>query len=237
MDALRYLSRSINLMNMALASGLLCLTIFVVQPLFHLKIDYALPRGQSGRDTLEVLPPARAASPAALDYAIIGENNLFHPERRVPPEKTVQQVLPKPELILYGTLIADGSSLAFIEDKKSPKSSPGRGKRQSVVKKGDVLGGFVLNEVLADRILLKRGEESMTVYLMQADKQRGGEGQPAKAASTPPAGGVAGPTPAAAASRPPAVNMRAIPQRLPVSPAPALVSKETRRGRVYRGQQ
>jgi hypothetical protein len=232
MDAVRYVSRSLNLMNAILLGCLIMIAVFVVLPLFHLKIGHVLPRGQSATDVRDVLPPAQAASPLVPDYATIGENNLFHPERRVPPEKKVRQPLPRPDLALYGTVIADGSSLAFIEDKKSPKTSAGRGKRQSVVRKGDVLSGFVLKEILADRILLSSGEESMTVYLLEAGKLREGDGHQAK---TPPAGGAAGPTPAAAsASGPPAnTTVRAYPQRVTGSPAPGLVSKETRRGRVY----
>jgi len=73
------------------------------------------------------------------DDAVIREKNLFHPERKIPPEQQPEKVTPKPDAFLYGTLIADDASYAFIEDKKAPYSTPGRGKRQTILKKGDHL--------------------------------------------------------------------------------------------------
>lgn len=194
-----------------------------------------LPQAQSDKAVTEVLPPAETPARPVLDFITIGENNLFHPERKIPIEKTVQE-LPRPDLVLYGTIISDGSGMAFIENKRSPRITEGRGKRQTVIKKGDMVSGFVLKEILADRILLAQGDESMTVYLVEQSKRRGGE-SPAKAAPAPAAAG-ASPTVSAAAASQPHLNLKTNPpQYLPPSPAPALVSPESRRGRVYRGQQ
>ncbi len=201
MDGLRYASKSFNLMNVVLLGGLICLLVFVVLPLFHMKARYAPPHAPFRMQALEEPFPAQAPGPPALDFAMIGENNLFHPERRVPQEKKSQQPLPRPELVLYGTVVSDDASVAFVEDKKSPRTSAGRGKRQSVIKRGDTIGGFVLKEILTDRIVLSRGEESMTVHLIEAGKQReGGTQGPMKAAAAPPPGGMASPPPAAASA-------------------------------------
>jgi len=59
--------------------------------------------------------------------------------------------------------------------RKSPHSTPGRGKRQLVLKKGDSVGGFILKEIQANQILLVRGDESMRVYLDDGKKVRGEE--------------------------------------------------------------
>lgn len=114
--------------------------------------------------------PTRFPSPS--DFMAVAENNLFHPERRVPPEKK-GEAQPRPELILLGTLIDGKDSLAFIEDKRSPKTSPGRGKRQVTIKKGDMVGGFVVASIETDRIRLVRGEETLVFHLMDAEKRKG----------------------------------------------------------------
>ena len=106
------------------------------------------------------------------DYTVIGELNLFHPERRVPVDKKAEEI-PKPEIILYGTMIQDNVQYAFIEDKKNPKTTPGRGSRQTTIKKGDVISGFVVSEIGTDRITLTKGDDKMTVLLTNADKRNG----------------------------------------------------------------
>ncbi len=73
---------------------------------------------------------------------MISEQNLFHPERKIPPEKQQEKAVPKPDLFLYGTLITNDASYAFVEDKKAPYSTAGRGKRQTTLKKGDIWVGM-----------------------------------------------------------------------------------------------
>lgn len=180
MGLIRYLYRSINLLNIALLIPCVLLTTWVVSPYFYGGPNYRVPTVK--------LPPVEEettvenVSPPTVDYAMVAEQNLFHPERRIPPEKKAAQELPKPELILYGTFMSDGVNVAYIEDKKAPATTPGRGKRQTVLKKGDTVSGFVLKEIEADKIVLVRGEESMVVHLSQGDKPR--------TSDLPPAGGV-----------------------------------------------
>lgn len=160
---------------MLLAAVLAALIIFMVMPLFRMKMKYTLPAGKTKPVQMEEATTEKGQSPSPLDYVIIGEANLFHPERKIPPEKKEEKALPKPELVLYGTIIDDKLSIAYVEDKKNQKTTPGRGKRQTAAKKGDVFSGFILKEIEADKIVLTRGEESMTVFLTEAGKQRGGE--------------------------------------------------------------
>jgi hypothetical protein len=150
------------------------------------------------------------------DYAMISDKNLFHPERKIPLEKQPEKVAPKPDVFLYGTLIADDASYAFIEDKKAPYSTPGRGKRQITLKKGDHLGGYTLSEIEATRIVLVKGEERVVVMLDDREKRRTSETPAAPATTRTAAGGItpslpsmpsspqAGPSsvPAAASPRP-----------------------------------
>jgi len=110
--------------------------------------------------------------PSPADYMIIAEDNLFHPERIIPPEKKVEQELPKPEFILYGTMITDDLGVAYLEDLKAPRTTPGRGNRQVALKKGGALSGFTLKEIEADKIVMVRGEEKMIVHIIDPQKPK-----------------------------------------------------------------
>jgi len=51
------------------------------------------------------------------DYAVIPEKNLFHPDRIIPVEKK-EVTIPRPEFVLYGTLIVDDVRIAISATKK-----------------------------------------------------------------------------------------------------------------------
>ena len=82
------------------------------------------------------------------------------------------QALPKPDFVLYGTMISGDTNLAFMEDTKAPQGTPGRGKRQRVLKVGQILSGFTLKELSDDRVIMARGEERLTVYLIDPQKPK-----------------------------------------------------------------
>jgi hypothetical protein len=170
----RYLNANVNLLNIVLLAAIAAVFLFAILPLFRMKVRFTPP--QIKPKAVQAAPVSQEESPplSPLDYAVIGENNLFHPERRIPPLKKDEKALPRPELVLYGTIIGDGATVAYIEDKKSPKTTPGRGARQQIVKKGDVLSGFVVREIETDKIVLVRGEETMVVHLSQEKKGRAG---------------------------------------------------------------
>jgi hypothetical protein len=115
-------------------------------------------------------------NPSALDYVSIANQNLFHPERKVPPEIKSDTILPKPEFVLYGTLITPDLSMAYLEDKKAPVTTPGRGRRQTALKKGESLSGFILNEIKPDKVVMSRGEEVVMVSLQEPGSPKTREG-------------------------------------------------------------
>jgi len=194
MRFVRYITRNVNSLNIILAMATVLIALGALSPYFYPQVRYNLPVAKLPPATEEKAPEATAAGPSMSDYVVIAEQNLFHPERKIPPEKKEAQQLPKPELILYGTLITDGMSVAYVEDKKSPKTSPGRGKRQTVMKKGDAVSGFVLKEIENDRILLARGDETMVVHLSQGDKPRTADVPGVPAAAPKPVPSVPQPT-------------------------------------------
>jgi type II secretory pathway component PulC len=82
-------------------------------------------------------------------------------------DKVANPPLPKPEFVLYGVLITDDASVAYVEDKKALQSTAGRGERQVALRKGETLSGFTLTEIGADKIVMVRGDEIITVNLSE----------------------------------------------------------------------
>jgi len=182
---------------------------YALFPLMGADIKYALP--SPGKTPLiEKAGPLEGLNPAPpSSYTIIADNNLFHPERKIPPEKKTgedQQPLPKPDVVLYGTLISDTLRLAYLEDLKAPRNTPGRGRRQTVMKIGDALSGFVLKEIDTDKIVMAKGEEKMTVYVHDPGRLKTRETpatQPQPATGKPAARGQASPPSTSAPAKKP----------------------------------
>jgi len=163
------LVRNINLLNVVLSSVALVFALYTLFPLLDVRIKYALPvpgktPGIAKGKTDEL------QTPSVTEYAVISEKNLFHPDRQIPVEKKVEQPLPKPDFVLFGTLITGGTSLAYLEDLKAPRNTAGRGKRQIALKKGDTLSGFTLKEIEADKIVMVRGDETITIPVNPRDR-------------------------------------------------------------------
>ena len=217
MRFVRYIYRNINPLNIILVISAVLIALGAFSPYFYTQVRYNLPTAKLPPAEEEKSPETTVVSPSMSDYMVIAEQNLFHPDRKIPAEKKEAQQLPKPELILYGTLITEGMSVAYVDDKKNPKTTPGRGKRQTVMKKGDAVSGFVLKEIETDRIMLVRGDETMVVHLSQGDKPRASEVPGAAAVS-------AKPVPMAPAPAPrPGVPTPARPAPAASSSAPAAV--------------
>jgi hypothetical protein len=170
MRIIRYLVRNINPLNILLLIIMVAAAIGVLFPLMKINARYSLPQIKPKPVEEIEKPQEKSGNILPSDYTVIGELNLFHPERRVSADKKAEEI-PKPELILYGTMILDTVQYAFIEDKKSPKTTPGRGTRQTTIKKGDVVGGFVVSEIGTDRVTLTKGDEKITVLLTNMDKR------------------------------------------------------------------
>jgi hypothetical protein len=175
MNKLKLLLKNINLLNIILIAAILSIATYVTLPLLNMSVKFtpAIPKQFS-------LPKEEETTqnqiPSPSDYLIVAEQNLFHPERKIPPEKKEEQPLPKPEFVLYGTLITDDISIAYLEDKKSPRFTPGRGKRQTALKKGDTMSGYTLKEIDPDKIVMVRGEETITLKVMDPNVKKDREG-------------------------------------------------------------
>ncbi|MDP1991351.1 MAG: hypothetical protein Q8K00_10020 [Syntrophales bacterium] len=225
MNKLHYVKKSINVLNCLLMLAVAAGACVIIVPFLNRTIQPTLPAAGIA-ETEPTSQPASLPHPSQADYAIVGEQNLFHPERMIPPENKVETavVIPKPELVLYGTLISDNLSIAYIEDKKAPYSTPGRGKRQTQLKKGDNVSGYVLQEIEPNHIVLVKGEEKLVVMLDEKDRKRGGETATPVAATSSPGGlppSSAVPTVSRPATSPAAAASQATTTAPAVSPTPA----------------
>lgn len=225
----RYLIASASVLNVVLLAVLIALAVGITVFVGRTRHDYPMPRV---KEKAAVKAQAQAEPPARLpsDYALIGEMNLFHPDRVIPVDRKAE--VPRPEFVLYGTTIEDSVRLAFIEDKKNPRSTPGRGNRQSVVRKGEVVSGYTVTEIATDRIEFVRGDDRITVLLSPPGKRketaspaapRQGTAQvkPVQAAPPAPPGGARTPAlPVGQTAPPNGVRPAAPPARTQPSSAP-----------------
>ena len=171
MTPVKVLLKNINVLNLLLLATVIFLFFELNDSLVDKKINLTIPQPKEVVNKNEEKAVTENAA-TYLDYVVITEKNLFHPERTIIFKKTEeQQQLAKPEIILYGTLITDEKRIAYIEDKKAPYSSPGRGKRQVTVNEGDMIAGYKLAIINAESILLVRGEDKIIVTL-NAQKER-----------------------------------------------------------------
>jgi hypothetical protein len=185
MRALKYLISNVTIINMILTAVLIAGVMYIVQPLHHMNIKFTLPSPKKV-ETVKEEQVAQNKEPSLVDFSIIAEQNLFHPDRKIPPENASAQQLPQPEFILYGILISDDYRVAYLEDKKSPLTTQGRGKRQTVLRKGETISGFTLKEIEADKVVMVRGEESILVYLNDPQRPKTREGETTAASAATP---------------------------------------------------
>ncbi|MEI6315578.1 MAG: hypothetical protein WCO89_11965, partial [Syntrophus sp. (in: bacteria)] len=138
-----YLLRNLTLLNAMILTILVILGYFSLVPLLYTNIEVSLPKART-TSLYKTWNIPDFKNPPFTDFAKIPDHNLFHPDRKIIADKIP---LPMPEIVLYGTLITDEVSVAYIEDKKAPQATPGRGKRQTAVKKGDSVSGFIVKEI------------------------------------------------------------------------------------------
>jgi hypothetical protein len=182
--------RHLTVLNLLLAAMILLIIFVLVLPSSESPIDPGpdTVTMTADADTQESLPDDSSAPPAS-DFSLIAEQNLFHPERRL---LEVDETGEAPEnsendFVLYGTLITDGLRIAYLEDLLSPIESPGRGKRQIALKPGDSIGGYIVEEIDTDRVVLQKNDERAVIYVNDPEKPKARDY--AKRAATPkPAG-------------------------------------------------
>ncbi len=179
---MRSILKQVTLLNCILLAGIAAFAFFVLVPILTVEVKVPLPAGTPPAKTAA---PKEASGPAAIpspqDYSVVTEKNLFHPERTLTAAKKEEATVPKPDFVLYGTLISENVRIAYMSDRKAPRTSPGRGKRQTALKTGESMSGYTLKEVLPDRVIMVRGDDRIEVRVIApgGKKERGnGTAQP-----------------------------------------------------------
>lgn len=164
MKPMKVLFKNINVLNLLLLAMAIFLFFEWDYPIIDTKIKITIPKP---KEVLAMNEEKAVAENVAtyLDYLAVTEKNIFHPERKLPSEKKEEQPLARPEIILYGTLITGEKRIAYIEDKKVPYFTLGRGKRQVAINEGGLISGYKLEEVNTESILLVRGGDKIVVTL------------------------------------------------------------------------
>ncbi|GAB4424058.1 MAG: hypothetical protein OHK0032_18830 [Thermodesulfovibrionales bacterium] len=157
----RRLIRNINLLNIILMAAIAVFAAYILLPMFDVNVRYALPAAKKNIEGKEETA-SQAQAPAITEYTMIAEQNLFHPSRTIVAAKDAKPET-RPEFVLYGTLITDDTSLAYLEDLKAPYTTQGRGKRQRALHSGATLSGFTLKEIHHNRVVMVRGEEQIVL--------------------------------------------------------------------------
>jgi hypothetical protein len=152
--------RNINVMNLLLIGIAAFFAGYAIFPGLTATVMYQLPQATRPLGVKQEIAKADIVTPPLIEYAVLSDKYLFHPDRKVPAQKVD---IPKPEFVLYGTLISNGIKFAYIEDKKAPRSTPGRGNRQTPVREGQIISGFTVKEITAESVTLVKDEVSISV--------------------------------------------------------------------------
>jgi hypothetical protein len=122
-------------------------------------------RPRTAAPTAVATLPGRPAEPAG-SWAVIASRNPFSPSRSEGPATAVQAGpainVPKPNL--YGIVVKDGGSFAYIEDPQT--------KRVAAYRIGDAIAGGTVEKIARDGIVLTRPEGAIDVRLHDPNKPR-----------------------------------------------------------------
>jgi hypothetical protein len=137
-------------------------------------------------------PPALPDRPPLAAYGAVAERNLFSatrteaaPEPPRPGGTAAATAPPAPRPRLYGVvLLSEGRGRAYLEDVQR--------RRVFAYSVGDVVGDFRLEQIKADRVVLRRGGETVEVLLYDPTKPRRAAAPPG--VQSPEAGGSGRPT-------------------------------------------
>lgn len=176
--------RNINLLNTGLIVGCIIL-LLNLEPMLNYKpsIDVEPDSKLAVHEQHQQIEEESPQDKDVVEYGIIAEKNLFHPERKIivktakaeppsassPPEEI-------PDLVLYGTVVTSKIRLAYLKQKNRKQSSIRlprvKAKRQKKIEKeqsifqiGETIGGFILKEITEGSVTLFRGEEKMVVQV------------------------------------------------------------------------
>lgn len=127
MKVIRAVLEYIRIVHIILLLVIALFIFYFIWPEYDQTIAVSLPAAKTVVVSTVPEKPAEQNMPGIMEYVIIADKNLFHPERVIPVEKKQKQPEPKPEIVLYGTILSDKGNMAYIEDKKHEYAPPPAG--------------------------------------------------------------------------------------------------------------
>lgn len=148
--------------------------------------------------------PEAGARPAPGTYTVIASRNLFSPTRTEAPPAPASAApavqLPKPNL--YGVIVRDEASIAYLEDPTT--------KRVAGYRLGDSIAGGTVQAISSDRVVLARPDGNVDIRLH--DPSRPKPPAPAPTPATPGAPLPASPVRPTLPFQPPGIGTQPQPQ-------------------------
>jgi len=159
--------------------GILCILLFFIVLIlsyenyetwsFPSAVTPKKDAGKKGEIKMEL--PAQVMSPKEAvpreAFNAIAERNVFNPDRKefsiTEGAAAMAKPVVRPQISLYGVLIADNYQLASIINPGRPLH---KGERETkTIKIGDMVGEYKLTKIMPDRIVMEAGGDSFEVLL------------------------------------------------------------------------
>lgn len=173
--SLKNVRKNINVLNLILVAAIAAIYFNVIAPMADGESSVKTPAARQAplSSPLKIEDPQ---IPPVDDFMVIGDRNLFHPERMTPSESGTVAAEQKPDLILHGTFVSDDFRVAYVEEKRTarPMGHPamqsrqsGRDRRERPIKQGEYIGGYVVKTIDAESITLLKGEDRIVVSIKE----------------------------------------------------------------------
>ena len=167
----------------------------------RLRAEWRQFRASNDPSAIKLRPTAPLTEPAAAptpDYAVVAQQNPFHPERNdaLPPPPPVAPAPTGPPPLVYGSMMLGKEHFALMATESDPKLRK--------VMEGDTFNGYKLAEVKAQSVVLEYGGSKNEVMLYNAlSRLRREYRKTEAAAATPATATVAAATSASPVAEPP----------------------------------
>ncbi len=170
------MSRRLLLLNLVLVAAAVVFSLQIVRTLIASpQLPPVAPLTTPLVERIATEETGRAVPPLAT-FDVVAARNLFNPNRS---ESATAALSPVGKPLLHGIVLKDGSRAAFLEDPVT--------KKVLGYKLGDQVAGGLLERIEADRVVIRRGEELIEVFLRDPAKPKAvPAGQPGASALQPP---------------------------------------------------
>ncbi|PYM88499.1 MAG: hypothetical protein DME13_02050 [Candidatus Rokuibacteriota bacterium] len=159
-------------LNLALAAAATLLIVYIVR---QFVAPMPLPVGgrRAAGPAMSTVTDTAKTPPSA--YNVVAARNLFSPTRTEAPSSTSVTALPVSRPNLFGVVVRDSGSIAYLEDPTT--------KRVAGYRVGDKIQGATVQAIKADGVTIDGPGGPMDVRLHEPNKPRA---MPAAATATPP---------------------------------------------------